>query len=291
MFGGMGHYAGSLIHAKKAPPMYSRAVAKLKFGKYAEAEWEIIRELEKCEDDFEGWMMLAELYANHFRDLGEAQNTIAEICEHPNVTPSQFSVALHRLADWHLKLGEDPEGARRALQVICDRMPGTHLARMAHLRINQLPQNVDELHEQRSSLIALPALGDHLDHETVAPESKLEREKAINLAKACVEKLEADPNDVPSREKLARILAERLDQPERGIEQTWLLLDIPNQPEAKRAEWLSFIGAWQLKHLRDIEAGRKTLEKLVREFPDSLQAMAAQRRLHLMENEAKTKTS
>jgi hypothetical protein len=149
---------------------------------------------------------------------------------------------------------------------------------------------VDELQEQRTaSVIPLPALGDHLDEEPVAPESKLEREKAINLAKACVEKLEADPNDVASREKLARILAERLDQPERGIEQIWLLLDIPNQPDTKRAEWLSFIGAWQLKHLRDIEAGRKTLEKLVREFPGSLQAMAAQRRLRLMDMEAKTK--
>src|SRR5215204_1162612 len=130
-------YAGSIVHATKAAPMYSRAIARIKFGKYAEAEWEIIRELEKCEDDFDGWMMMAELYANHFKDISEAQKTIAEVCEHPNTTPSQLSIALHRLADWHLRLADDPEGARRALQVICDRLAGSHLAKMARLRINQ----------------------------------------------------------------------------------------------------------------------------------------------------------
>src|SRR6266496_1302306 len=61
-----------ILQATKAPPMYSSAIAKIKFGKYAEAEWELIRELEKCEDDFEGWMMMAELYATRFCDLGEA---------------------------------------------------------------------------------------------------------------------------------------------------------------------------------------------------------------------------
>ncbi|HWH70406.1 MAG TPA: hypothetical protein VNT26_13550, partial [Candidatus Sulfotelmatobacter sp.] len=50
----MAGYAPKLLRPRKLPPMYARAVARMKFGKYAEAEWEIIRELEKCEDDFEG---------------------------------------------------------------------------------------------------------------------------------------------------------------------------------------------------------------------------------------------
>ena len=52
-------YGPSILHVKPTPPMYARAIARMKFGKYSEAELEIIRELEKCEDDFEGWMMLA----------------------------------------------------------------------------------------------------------------------------------------------------------------------------------------------------------------------------------------
>src|SRR3954471_14763203 len=38
-------YAPNIVQTKKLPPMYGRAIAKLKFGKYTEAEWEIIREL------------------------------------------------------------------------------------------------------------------------------------------------------------------------------------------------------------------------------------------------------
>src|SRR5438105_9938219 len=55
-------YTPNILRLKKMPPMYSRAIARMKFGKYSEAEWEIIRELEKSQDDFDGWMMLAELY-------------------------------------------------------------------------------------------------------------------------------------------------------------------------------------------------------------------------------------
>ena len=109
----MAGYGPSVLHAKKTPPMYARAVARMKFGKYSEAEWEIIHELEKCEDDFEGWMMLADLYANNFNDLPEAEQTILEICDQPKTTPSQLSIALHRLADWHLQRAGDPEAARR----------------------------------------------------------------------------------------------------------------------------------------------------------------------------------
>src|SRR5437773_2089148 len=68
----MAGFAPGILLPLKMPPMYARAVAKMKFGKYTEAEWEIIRELEHCEDDFEGWMMMAELYANHFHDLAQA---------------------------------------------------------------------------------------------------------------------------------------------------------------------------------------------------------------------------
>src|SRR5436853_4352969 len=100
MFGPMAGYAAAVLHRRQTPPMYARAIARIKFGKYTEAEWEIIRELEKAENDFEGWMMLAELYANQFTDLAEAERTILEICDQPKLSPSQLSVALHKLADW-----------------------------------------------------------------------------------------------------------------------------------------------------------------------------------------------
>jgi hypothetical protein len=287
----MAGYGRNYLQPKKTPPMYARAIARIKFGKYTEAEWEIIRELEKREDDFEGWMMLAELYANHFNDLKEAERTIQEIALQPKLTPSQLSVAFHRLADWQLKLAQNPEGARRALQVVCQRLPGTHLARMAQLRINQLPKTAEDLREQQTPPpIPLPALGDQFDEAAPETESGLSPEAAGVLANECVERLKRDPNHVPAREKLARLLAEELHKPELGIEQMVLLLNLPDQPEAKRAEWLGLSALWHVKYLHDLPNGRRILQRIIDEFPESPQAFAARRRLERLNREALPKT-
>jgi hypothetical protein len=280
ILGPLAGYAPAIIQAKKLPPMYARAIARMKFGKYAEAEWEIIRELEKCEDDFDGWMMLAELYATRFNDIAEAERTVLEVCGQPQLSPSQFSVALHRLADWHLKIASDPVSAKRALQKIVDRFPGTHLARMALLRLNQLPATPDQYrHQQTPKPIPLPALSDELDRLNLPAPPAMDRKQAAQTADSCVELLKKDPNDVPVREELARTLAEHLEQPDLGLEQLRLLLNMPDQPDNKRAEWLSLTAAWNIRYRHDIEAGRRFLERVISEFPTSPQAFAARRRL------------
>jgi hypothetical protein len=287
LFAPMANYGPEYLRLKKTPPMYARAIARMKFGKYSEAEWEIIHELERCEDDFEGWMMLAGLYANNFNDLPEAEQTILEVCEQPKTTPSQLSIALHQLANWHLARG-GPEAARRALQMICRRLPGTHLAHMAQLRIQQLPASAAELRQQKSAAaIPLPALGDKLDEAPSQTESETDRQQTVRDANECVEILKADPNNVPARERLARLFAERLDQPDLGIEQATLLLDLPEQPDSRRAEWLGLIAAWQIRYRHDLGAGRQTLERLIREFPQSAQAFAARRRLQLLDRQSR----
>ena len=277
-------YGQGILRPQKSPPMYARAVARIKFGKYAEAEWEIIHELEKCEDDFEGWMMMAELYANQFHDVAEAEQTILEICDHPNTTPSQLSVALHRLAEWHVKISGDPEAARRALQMICDRLPRSHLARMAQLRINQLPATAVELREQQSGRpIPLPVRSE-TPFQKQARAAGLDLEQARDLASAYVERLEREPDNVPTREKLARLLAEKLSQTRQAIEQMNFLIDMPGQDDAKRAEWLGLVAGWQIKNLANPATGRKTLERLIREFPETPQAHVARRQLQLLED-------
>jgi hypothetical protein len=280
----MAAYGRNILQPRKMPPMYARAIARIKFGKYTEAEWEIIRELENWEDDFEGWMMLAELYANHFSDLGEAEQTVLELCNQPKLTPTHLSIALHRLADWHLKLAQDPEAARRALLIICERLKGTHLAHMAKLRIDQLPASAVELREQLTARpIPLPALGDQFDAPVTPP--PIDREQVKKLANSYVERLKENPNNVQARENLARILTERLDQAVLGIEQITLLLNMPERSDAEKAEWLGLIAAWRIKYCQDVDTGRKFLERLVQEFPNSAQAFAARRRLELLDRE------
>ncbi len=258
----------------------------MKFGKYTEAEWEIIRQLENWENDAAGWLLLAELYATQFQDLAEAEQIVLEICDQPNATPSQISVALHKLADWHLKLAGDPDAARRALQVIGDRLPGTHLARMAQLRSVQIPHTAEEFRDQAMAQpVPMPALS--FEETPADVEPALDAGRAAALANRLSEKLTSHPNDIASREKLARVLAGQLGKVDLAIEQIELLLGLPDAAESKRAEWLGLIAAWHLKFKHDPDTARQLLERVVGEFPHSPQALAARRRLSLMAVEAK----
>ena len=172
--------------------------------------------------------------------------------------------------------------------MICNRLPGTHLARMAQLRINQLPATAAELRQQQTAVpIPLPALSDAIDDAPAPSEPGRERYKDAEAANACVEILKRDPNNVPARERLARLFAEHLDQPDHGIEQVTLLLDMPDQPDVRRAEWLGLIAAWHIRYRQDADAGRQTLERLLREFPKSPQAFAARRRLQLLDSDTR----
>jgi hypothetical protein len=287
------HITNSLMSEIVKKPTYSRAVARMHCDKYEEAEMAVIDELEKCEEDFDGWLLLAELYAVHFHDLSEAERTIRETCEHPGTTDSQRSVALHKLADWHLKFANDPVAARRDLEEICDLTAHSHLAYMARQRLNQLPATKEEWTErQKGKTYHLPAL--RSDFDATPPEAAptgAAREEAIFRAKRLSEKLHQNPNDAADREELARLLAEKLGKAEAGLEQLELLLTLPDQPGQKSAEWLALMAAWQIKFKRNETAARQILERLVREFPQSAPAFAAQRRLNLMDLEAKLRAT
>jgi hypothetical protein len=273
---------------RKTAPIYSRAIAAIHFDKYAEAEKAVINELQSCEDDFDGWLMLAELYANHFNDLPGAHKLIREICEHPGTTPSQLAVACHRLADWQLKLGQDPDAARAALEEICRRHPRSHLDRMARLRINQLPATREEwLARQGVKTIRMPTLhGSTRDSGAAAP-AGLSRPEAFARSQQCVERLTSNPDDIPAREELARLWAEDLDQVDMGVEQLELLLAMPGPSPAKAAEWLGLMAWWHLRFPQNLSAAREVMERLIGKYPHSPQAFAAQRRLNLMDLEAK----
>jgi hypothetical protein len=97
-----------------------------------------------------------------------------------------------------------------------------------------------------------------------------------------VEKLRQNPDNIDAREDFARLLAEHLGQVQTALDQVKLLLDMPNQPENKRAQWLGLMAAWQITHLKDTESGKATLQRLVRDFPHTPQAFVAQQRLSTM---------
>jgi hypothetical protein len=258
------------------------------FDKYEEAEQAVLQELESCEDDFDGWMMLAELYAIHFNDLPAAAKLIHETCEHPGTTPSQFAVACHRLADWQLKLAQDPDAARAALLEICRRHPRSHLDHMARLRINQLPPSREAwIASQSVKKIRLATLHGPMKHSGEAKPAPMSRQEAFTRSQQCVEQLTNHPDDDAAREELARLWAEELGQIEMAVEQLELLLSMPGQTPTKAAEWLGMMASWHLRFPQDLPAARAVMDRLVRRYPQSSQALAAQRRLNLMNIEAK----
>jgi hypothetical protein len=284
------HLVSPLMRAKPLPASYSKATALLKLGRFNEAEWEVIRELEKHENDFEGWLLLAELYATQFGDVASAEQTIYDICSQPETNPSQMCTALYKLSDWHLKVSEDPQAAREVLEVICKKWPGTHLDKMARLRIQQMPVSREELLRKKAPhRIRLPALKDDIEDPVLESPVSQSKEEAVREANRLVQKLEIDSNDVAAREEFARLLAERLEKSEQGIEQLELLMEMPELAENKRAEWLAMIASWHFKHRKDQAAGKAMLEQIIERFPQSVQAFTAQRRLSLMQVEEKMK--
>ncbi len=258
---------------------YSRALARISFGKYEEAERAVISELERFENDFDGWMMLAELYATHFNDLPSADATVLDLCEQSSITASQLSVALHRLADWHLKFGSDPIRARAVLELVCTRLPGTHLDRMARQRMQQLPADREEwLDRQKGKPMPLP----HVQDGSPKPSAPLSRVQAASAADECVRLLQKNPNDVAARETFARLLVENLSEPRPGIEQIELLLGMPGQERNKCAEWLVLIAHWHARVLNDNATAKQKFAEVIRDYSDTPYAFAAQQQLNLM---------
>ncbi|MCU0770498.1 MAG: hypothetical protein MUE94_01840 [Verrucomicrobia bacterium] len=274
-----------VMTSPKRTPSYAQAIARIKFGKYAEAEWEVLRELEQCENDFNGWMMLAELYAVHFHDFQQAEQTVNDLCAQPDLSPSDACVALHRLADWHLQLRNDPQGARRCLEVICQRYPGTHLDRMARLRLNRIPPTAEEwLEQQQAKPVHLPALHDDWAEPGIHDEAGMDR--ARTRAEVLSHTLTRNPDDTGAREEFARALG-RLGKLDAAIEQVDLLLAMDGQPPARRAEWMGLKAAWTLQQSTKDPAGRELLQRILIEFPDSPQALAARRRILLMDEQSR----
>jgi hypothetical protein len=62
-------------------------------------------------------------------------------------------------------------------------------------------------------------------------------------------------------------------------------MEMPSQPPEKMAGWLALIAAWEIRRGGDRQAARARLEQLLRKYPKSVQALAARRRLELLDQE------
>jgi tetratricopeptide (TPR) repeat protein len=282
---------GLLDGGNEAPspkPYYSIPRSLRMKGKYLEAVVEVRRQLAGFPNDFEGVMLLAGIQAENLQDLPGAEITLNHFCDRPNPPPKQVAAAMNQLADWQLKLAQDADSARAALEKIITRFPDTDLALLAAQRIAHLGGAEKILlaaHDRQP--MAMP---DGVKNIGLLKSSEHLRPAEIDPAKLAadyVKHLEQHPLDTEVREKLAIIYADhyqRLDLATGELEQ---LIEEPNQPAKRVAHWLNLLADLQIRHGADYDTVRGTLEKIVERFPDLAGAEMARTRLGRLKLELK----
>ena len=269
-------------------PYYSIAISKRKRNKPLEAVVEIRKQLARFPNDFEGVVLLAGIQAEDLKDLPGAEITLNHFCDQSDAPPKQVAAAMNHLADWQLKLAQDADSARAALEKIVMRFPDTELALLAAQRIAHLggaEKNLLAAHDRQPMAmpegvknVGLLESSEHLRPAEIDP---------AKLAADYVKHLEQHPLDTEVREKLAIIYADhyqRLDLATGELEQ---LIEEPNQPPKRVAHWLNLLADLQIRHGADYDTVRGTLEKIVERFPDLAVAEMARTRLGRLKLELK----
>jgi tetratricopeptide (TPR) repeat protein len=272
----------------EAKPAYSAARSKRMKRNFLEAIVDIRQQLDRFPNDMEGVMLLASIQAEDLKDLPGAEITLNHFCDQPDAPPKQVAAALTQLADWQLKLAQDADSARAALEKIIMRFPNTDLALLAAQRIAHLGGAEKILlaaHDRQPMAmpegvknVGLLESSEHLRPTEIDP---------AKLAADYVKHLEQHPLDTEVREKLAIIYADhyqRLDLATGELEQ---LIEEPNQPPKRIAHRLNLLADLQIRHGADYDTVRGTLEKIVERFPDLAVAEMARTRLGRLKLELK----
>jgi hypothetical protein len=288
----IGGWFGSLYDGGKEEiepkPYYSTAISKRKMNRPLEAIVAVREQLAKFPSDFEGVTLLASIQAEDTKDLPSAEITLDHFCNSPDAPPRQVAAAWTQMADWHLKIAQDADSARMALEKIIAKFPDSTLSFAAAQRIAHLGGTgkiLLEAHDRQP--LAVP--------EGVKNIGLLDSTKFLQpveadpaeLAAVYVKHLEQHPLDTEVREKLAVIYARhyrRLDLAALELNQ---LIEEPNLPPKRVAHWLNLLANLQIKGGADCDTVRATLEKIVERFPGLPVAELAQSRLARLKLEFK----
>jgi tetratricopeptide (TPR) repeat protein len=268
-------------------PFYSIARARQKQGRYTEAVSLIREQLSKFPRDLEGQLLLAQIQAEDLKDLPAAELTIERFLAQPGHAPKNICFALYSLADWHLKCGEDREGAVRALQRVQELLPGTEFSASAAQRLAHLTD--EELPLPKGRIFAVPEGSKTLGLERARTARSLPDESPEAAAARYVAHLEQHPLDHEARENLARLYGEHYQRWDWAQEQLEFLIRQPHQPPKLIAKWLNLVADLQLRSGKPEEAVQETLQRIVDLVPGSAAADLARNRLALLRLELKGK--
>ena len=282
---------GALFDGGNVPPepkpAYSIAQALHKRGKHLEAIAEVRKQLDMFPTDMEGMLFLAQIQAEELKDLPGAELTIHRFCSQPEHAPKNVAFALYSMADWHLKLGQDAEAARRNLQMVIDMFPDSEVALAAAQRIAHLG-NAEMLlspHDRRK--IALVHGAQNLGLLKSSDQPKQEEESAAQTAAKYVEHLQAHPLDTEAREKLAVIYADFYGRLDLATDQLEQMISMPNQPQRLVVHWLNLLADLQVRCGADYDTVQNTLQVIIDRYPNLAAANLARNRLARLRLEIK----
>jgi tetratricopeptide (TPR) repeat protein len=284
----VGAWLGGLEN-RQSRPLYSLAEAKIKMGRYPEAIDEIHKELEKFPQDFQGHMLLAEIYAAHLKDFPGAQATVEALLSQPGHAPANVAFALNRLADWQLRFAHDPNAARASLTRIIELIPGTEQAYYAGQRLSHLEAGTEVFDPHQTKRIVVqpgpqyPALQDDFDGLKPPPEN------VEAVLAGYIQQLEAQPQDNEAREKLAIFYATKYGRMDLAADQLEQLIAQPGAPKKQIAHWLDLLADLHIKATEDMESARLALQRIIDRYPESALAEMARNRRSLLGLELKAK--
>ncbi|HEX3856891.1 MAG TPA: tetratricopeptide repeat protein [Verrucomicrobiae bacterium] len=269
-------------------PFYSIAISKRKLNKPIEAIVEIRKQLAKFPKDFEGVTLLANIQVEDMKDLQSAEITFDHFCNPPDAPPRQVAAAWTQMADWHLKLAQDVNSAREALEKIIAKFPDSEVSLAAAQRIAHLGGTEKILlsaHDRQAVFVpeGVNNIGLLDSSEFLRP---VEADPA-KLAADLVKHLEQYPLDTEAREKLAIIYARHYKRLDLATLELAQLINEPNHPVKRVAHWLNLLADLQVHGGADYETVRETLQKIVERFPGLPVASLARSRLGRLKFEIK----
>jgi len=295
MAGRVGDWFGNLYTGGVTPadptPFYSVAQARRKQGRFGDAILEVRRQLERFPTDVTGHLLLAEIEADDLKNIASAQHIIEDFCAQPGHPPPHIAEAMNRLADWHLKLAQDQESARLALQKIIELLPGTEQAQRAAQRLAHIGDDraLEAVRERKP--IHLPHGFDNIGLMKDSSALQKPEENLDETANRLVAHLTEHPLDPEAREKLATIYAEHYGRLDLAADQLNQLAESPNHPPKEVARWLNLLADFQLKFGADYETIHHTLQRIVDRFTGFAPAELAQHRIEHLRLELKGKES
>lgn len=269
----------------EARPFYSIAHAKRKRGHYLEAIAHIRKQLERFPEDYEGWLLLAEIHAEDLRQHDEAQKCVEELLRHRHHHPKNLAFALNRSADWHLALASNREAARDALARVEALFPGTEMAHQAAQRIAHLTTDQMLANQKERPRLNLVHHDEYIGLQGQVADPRPPQSTPVETATRLVEQINRFPHDAEAREQLARVYAEEFARVDLAADQVEELIRTPGSGPKEIARWLNMLADFHIRVGKDRAAAETALRRVIEQLPGTASAAQAQSRLAHLEGE------